>query len=381
MVRFGDVVQHMGESERNPVEAGLNRVVGLEHIDSDDLHIKRWASLAEGTSFTKRFRKGQVLFGRRRAYLRKVAYAEFDGICSGDITVLQPKDDNLLPELLPFLLQTDGFLDYVLSVSAGGLSPRARWRDLAKYEFPLPPKPEQRRIAEILWAAERATQGLVASLDRLASLERSATAALAAHGRNVRWTPLGDVVGLCQYGLSIRGESSGEYPMLRMQNIVGGAVVASDLQYVNLAPATFEKFKLVDGDIVFNRTNSFDLVGKVGIFHHPGNYVFASYLVRIRATGDVMLPDYLNYYLNSAVGQRRIRAHASPGVSQTNINASNLRKVLVPVVPLKVQASIVESLQSIESVSLKVQEHQLRLATMANDLLRSLLHSGSAHVH
>jgi len=169
MVKFGDVVRQVGESVRDPAKEGLDRVVGLEHIDSDDLHIKRWDDIGEGTSFSKRFRKGQVLFGRRRAYLRKVAYAEFDGICSGDITVMEPSGEKLLPELLPFLVQTDGFYEHTQKVSAGGLSPRAKWRDLAGYEFALPPIPEQRRIAEILWAAERASEGGSATL---AAIER-----------------------------------------------------------------------------------------------------------------------------------------------------------------------------------------------------------------
>jgi type I restriction enzyme, S subunit len=173
MVKFGDLVRQVSVAVRNPAEAGLDRVVGLEHIDSDDLHIKRWDDIGEGTSFSKRFRKGQVLFGRRRAYLRKVAYAEFDGICSGDITVLEQKGDGLLPELLPFVVQTEGFYEHTQKVSAGGLSPRAKWRDLATYEFALPPISEQRRIAEILWAAEKAEQRLRDSEDALGALDEA----------------------------------------------------------------------------------------------------------------------------------------------------------------------------------------------------------------
>ena len=154
-VRFGDVARQITESVSDPVEAGFERYVGLEHLDPELIRIRRWGLLAEnGTTFTRVFREGQVLFGRRRAYQRKAAIADFDGVCSGDIIVMEAKTDKLLPELLPFIVQTEGFYEHALSTSAGSLSPRTKWSALAQYEFPLPPLDEQRRIAEILWAVE-----------------------------------------------------------------------------------------------------------------------------------------------------------------------------------------------------------------------------------
>lgn len=158
MVRFGDVVRNVDVAVRDPEATGIERVVGLDHLDPESLHIKRWNSIAEGTSFTRKFTTGQVLFGKRRAYQRKVAVAEFDGICSGDILVFEPEGDALLAELLPFIVQSDGFFDHALDTSAGSLSPRTRWRDLAEYRFALPPRDEQRRIAELLWAADEAVE-------------------------------------------------------------------------------------------------------------------------------------------------------------------------------------------------------------------------------
>lgn len=159
MVRFGDVVRDVNEAERNPLDAGLERYVGLEHIEPENLHLKAWGNLADDeVSFTKRFRKGQVLFGKRRTYQRKVTIAEFEGICSSDILTFEPKDDTLIPELLPFIVQSDGFFDHALGTSSGSLSPRTRWSQLQDYEFPLPPKAEQRRIADILWTADESLE-------------------------------------------------------------------------------------------------------------------------------------------------------------------------------------------------------------------------------
>jgi type I restriction enzyme S subunit len=114
--------------------------------------------VADGTTFTRKFVAGQVLFGKRRAYQRKAAVAEFEGICSGDILVFEPSNSELIPELLPFIVQSDGFFNHALGTSAGSLSPRTKWKDLANYEFALPPRDEQRRIAEVLWAADESVQ-------------------------------------------------------------------------------------------------------------------------------------------------------------------------------------------------------------------------------
>ena len=152
--RFDEVCRQVNEVTKDPTAEGLDHVIGLEHIEPNNLHITQWDTLEKETTFTRKFKKGQVLFGRRRAYQRKVAYAEFDGICSGDILVFEAIEDVMLPELLPFLIQSDGFFQKALETSAGSLSPRTKFKELADYEFLLPPKPEQKRLAALLWAAD-----------------------------------------------------------------------------------------------------------------------------------------------------------------------------------------------------------------------------------
>ena len=125
--RFDEVCRQVNTSTKDPEADGLHYVIGLEHIEPGNLHITKWDTLEKETTFTRKFVKGQVLFGRRRAYQRKVAYAEFDGICSGDILVFEAIEENLLPELLPFLIQSDGFFEKALATSAGSLSPRTKF--------------------------------------------------------------------------------------------------------------------------------------------------------------------------------------------------------------------------------------------------------------
>lgn len=153
-VAFGDVVRNVNETVRDLEAAGIDRVIAMEHMDPGELKISRWGSTEDGTTFTRRVKPGQTLFGKRRAYQRKVAYAEFDAICSGDIYTFEADETALRGDLLPFLVQSDGFFEHALGTSAGSLSPRTNWRDLKDFEFGLPPLDEQKLIADLLWSVE-----------------------------------------------------------------------------------------------------------------------------------------------------------------------------------------------------------------------------------
>ncbi|MCD7964144.1 MAG: hypothetical protein LUF90_11530 [Rikenellaceae bacterium] len=127
-------------------------IVGLEHLIPNEIKLSSWEIDTDNT-FTKQFKKGQVLLGRRRAYLKKAAVAPFDGICSGDITVIDAIPEKVSPDLLPFIIQNDRFFDYAVKGSAGSLSPRVKWEYLNNYEIDLPQIEEQERLAKLLWAA------------------------------------------------------------------------------------------------------------------------------------------------------------------------------------------------------------------------------------
>lgn len=153
-VRFGDVCRNLNVTVKSPEENGYDKVIGLENIESGNLHIKTWGDIAEGTTFTKTFEPGHVLFGKRRAYLKKAAMAEFRGLCSGDILVFEAIDKILHPKLLPFIVSSDRFFEYAVKTSAGSLSPRTKFQDLANFEFCLPPIDQQEKLAELLWAGD-----------------------------------------------------------------------------------------------------------------------------------------------------------------------------------------------------------------------------------
>jgi type I restriction enzyme S subunit len=180
-VKFGDVVRNSNENSRDLEADGIDRVIGLDHLDPGSLRLARWDNLAElpdGTTFTRKFKPGQVLFGKRRAYQRKVAVPDFEGVCSGDILVFEPADKRMLAEFLPYVVQSDGFFDHALGTSAGSLSPRTKWAELAKYEFALPPLDEQQRIVGLLRTTGesivRYEQGINAANSLISAIVRAA---------------------------------------------------------------------------------------------------------------------------------------------------------------------------------------------------------------
>jgi type I restriction enzyme, S subunit len=156
-VRFDQIAENIAERVE-PAEADTDIYVGLEHLDPDSLRLRRWGTPADVEGTKLRFYPGDVIFGRRRAYQRKLAVAEVEGICSAHAMVLRAKPDVCLPEFLPFFLQSERFFERAIAISVGSLSPTINWKTLAMQEFPLPSLDEQRRIAEILWAAEEAIQ-------------------------------------------------------------------------------------------------------------------------------------------------------------------------------------------------------------------------------
>lgn len=167
MVKLGEVAREYKETCKG--DKGDLPIVGLEHLIPKDINLTCWSDDKENT-FTKMFRKGHVLFGRRRAYLKKAAVAPFDGICSGDITVIEAIGDKLYPGLLPFIIQNDALFDFAVGKSAGSLSPRVKWQHLQDYEFFLPEMAKQKELAELLWAMDRTKQAykqLISATDEL----------------------------------------------------------------------------------------------------------------------------------------------------------------------------------------------------------------------
>jgi type I restriction enzyme S subunit len=151
----------------------VSRFVGLEFIEADNFQLQGWGDIANGTTFSKRFVKGDVLFGKRRAYLKKVAVADFDGICSGDILVIRANPKKMLQGLLPYYISADAFIQHAVSTSAGSLSPRTKWKDLAELEVAIPDLKTQAVILETLEQIENTVKELKEQKTTLKNLKQN----------------------------------------------------------------------------------------------------------------------------------------------------------------------------------------------------------------
>jgi type I restriction enzyme S subunit len=351
-VRFGDVVENLNET-CEPAEAGLERVIAMEHLEPGSLHIRAWGNVADGTTFTRRCRPGQVLFGKRRAYQRKVAVAEFDAVVSGDIYVLAPKGDRLLPELLPFLCLSERFFQHAVGTSAGSLSPRTNWSSLASFEFDLPPFDQQRRIAEILWAVDEAEQkrmsakiatGVYLNATVEAELERMFD------GSCLKLSEL--------WPESPDSGCSAPPTTIETGHFVLSLTALSEHGYLdgNLKPVeptnAMLAARLSKGDFLISRSNTAELVGLVGIFAEERDDVsFPDTMMRLHIDEKLVLKPFLEVVLSSNRGRKHMmRSGAGTSNSMKKINRQTLGQCLVPTPPLAKQQKLLDEFATLRSV-------------------------------
>lgn len=292
-VAFGGVVRNVNVSVRDAAAAGIERAIAMEHLDPGELKIERWGAVSDGTTFTRRVTPGQTLFGRRRAYQRKVAYAEFDAICSGDILTFEADDSQLLPEFLPFLVQSDGFFDHALGTSAGSLSPRTNWGALADFEFDLPPLDEQKRIADLLWAVEQHRE----AEQRVASSLKNTAAAFRQQVFDVPDPDRLDAhvdVQLGQQRAPQHAQGGHVHPYVRAANVTKSGLDVADLKEMNFEPKEWEKFRLRHGDVLVTEgCGSLKELGNSAVWFDPGDereMFFQKTLLRLRAKGPGVTP-------------------------------------------------------------------------------------------
>ncbi len=254
-----------------PAEADVDRYVGLEHIDPESLKIRRWGVPSDVESSKIVFRSGDVIFGKRRAYQRKLAVADFDGICSAHAMVLRPKTDVVLKDFLPFFMQTDAFMERAVKVSVGGLSPTINWDDLAKEEFALPPIEEQHRMVAALKAFQSfddACAGLCNAIEQSISAIREHVfgiqansvplADLCSGGKGIQIGPFGAQLHKSDY-------TAAGIPVVMPTELVDDRICDDSIARVPESKANSLKRHRLDAcDIVLPRRGDFDRRALVG---------------------------------------------------------------------------------------------------------------------
>ena len=325
-VLLGDVAHERKETCKGNKEG--YPIVGLEHLIPEEITLTTWDEGAENT-FTKMFRKGDVLFGRRRAYLKKAAIAPFDGICSGDITVIEADPDKILPELLPFIIQNDNLFDFAVGKSAGSLSPRVKWEHLKNYEFELPDMDKQKELAEILWAIDdtkKSYQKLIAATDELV---KSQFIEMFGDPRdNPKGYPIKSLSEIASYwnGLTYKPKDVADFGtiVLRSSNIQEGKLSFADV--VRVTCDIRDRAYVKENDILMcSRNGSADLVGKVALIPQLDEpMAFGAFMMIIRS----FYYEYLLQYFKMPAFREQINT----GTATINqITNKMLDQIMLPV--------------------------------------------------
>ena len=312
----------------------------------------------------RKFRADDVLLNKLRPYLAKVYHAEFEGVSSGELLCLRPSAD-VSPRFLFYVLASKGFIDTIDAETFGSKMPRADWEIVGHQPLPLPPLETQQRIARFLDEKMARIDGLIekkrALLDRLAEKRQALITRAVTKGLDpaapmkpsgIDWLgdipahwdvlPLRRLLSSSTYGISASLEPTGEFAVLRMGNLVDGEIELGDLRFLDNVD---QNLLLEAGDVVFNRTNSLDLVGKASIFRGGADFPvsLASYLVRFRFT-ERYLPEYANFVMGTEGLLRLARTFALPSVGQANLNPSRYAQIVFPIPPVLEQTRVVSYL-------------------------------------
>lgn len=349
-VRFDEIALNVTDRVDDPSAAGVDRYVGLEHLDPGSMTVNRWGSPEEVAAQKLRFQPGDVIFGRRRAYQKKVAQADFEGICSAHALVLRARTGVVSPEFLAVFLSSDYFLDRAISISVGSLSPTVNWRDLARQEFDLPPLDEQHRIASLLWAAERSRQDSSQMLEMGHRLRRAwLDEAICRLSLRIP-TTLGELarVGTIKFltgpfgsSLSAREYVTGGVPVIHPVNIVNGVVAADLRTSVNEeAAARLQRWRVQIGDIVLTRKRDVNRSALIG--HAEAGWVLGSDCISLRVVDQGQyLPRFVRLMLQSSTARRELLRRA-PGTAMPGINEKSLAPLVIPTLSLNDQRDFLE---------------------------------------
>jgi restriction endonuclease S subunit len=379
--RFGDVVENVNERVE-PSTAAEEIYVGLDDLDSGSLHIRRWGKGSDVIGTKLRFRKGDIIFGRRRAYQRKLAVAELDGICSAHAMVARSKPKVVLPEFLPFLMMSDKFMNRAVDISVGSLSPTINWTTLKLEEFDLPPLDQQRRIAEILWAvddvleankqlAEVARTFLSRRGDELLWGYNDASTRKTLSPRNGKLSTYGEITNRITYGFTNPMPTTEDGPwMVTAKDVVDGRIDYSTARHTD--QEAYDKLLTAKsrpriGDVLLTKDGT---IGRVALVDQP-NICISQSVALIEPKLEVVTPEFVAWTLRSARMQKRLIDDAG-GSAIKHIYITKVATTAVVVPPLKEQRQVVGELENMSSAIADAERHSASSRSLLAALIDNL---------
>ncbi len=373
-VKFGDVVRQSKE-RADPETSGLERYIAGDHMDTDDLHLRRWGEIGSGylgPAFHMRFKPGQVLYGSRRTYLRKVAVADFEGICANTTFVLESKDiEVLLPEFLPFLMQTDAFNDYSVKNSKGSVNPYINFSDLARFEFVLPPMIEQKRLVEFLGSIAALEEDLRTAERETDLLQKAAMRDLLDADLN-GWPkkPIGEVLKVTTGGTPSRNNVAfwnGDIPWVKTGE-VNYYVIESTEERITVEGLKGSAAKLCPPYSVcvalYGQGPTRGRIGMLGIEAAVNQACAAIY------PNEYFDPWFVYYYLSGKYLSLRAMAQ---GAAQPNLNLAMIKGFGIPVPMLEEQNIAVASIHAVAKAKAKILQRRMQAANLKRKVLEEAI--------
>ena len=326
-VKLGDIAIEAKSSNKGD-KTGI-RIVGLEHLTPSNVTLSSWNEDTENT-FTKEFSKGDVLFGRRRAYLKKAAVAPFDGICSGDITVIRAIEDKVDPDLLPFIIQNDFLFDFAVGKSAGSLSPRVKWTHLKEFAIELPLMPEQSKLAETLWSINETKNAYEDLINKTDELVKSQFIEMFGGGANR--IKLSSLCSTFVDGDWIESKDQSELGIRLIQtgNVGNGFFKDKKDKSRYISEETFDNLhctEIYPGDILVSRLP--DPIGRACIIPQGLGRTITAVDCTIIRLKDIILPDYFIAYTMTPSYAAQIN-EVTTGTTRRRISRANLGNILIP---------------------------------------------------
>ena len=347
-VCFGDVVRDVKinvDRANNPYAF----YIAGDHMDTEELCILRRGAFSElpepGPAFIRIFKKGQILYGSRRTYLKKVAVADFDGVTANTTFVLETKDNSVfLQDLLPFLMYSERFTRFSINNSKGSTNPYILFSDLAKYEFELPSLSEQRKLADLLWEANSTREAYKKVFSATDELVKSRFVEM--FGDPVT-NPMGwEIKNLGKLFVSVRnganikqGKSIDGIPITRIETISDRAVNRFKMGYAGINDITpYGSYVLQDGDILMSHINSIAHLGKTALYRQIDDEVIihGMNLLCLRPIEGVNKV-YIYQFFQTSYFMDMIATITKPAVNQASFTTSDIKAIPMYVPPLDLQ--------------------------------------------
>jgi type I restriction enzyme, S subunit len=364
--RFDQIAKNISERVE-PSNTILEIYVGLEHIDSESIHIKRFGKREDVNGTKLRCYPGDVIFGRRRAYQRKAAIVEFDGFCSAHSLVLRANQDVIHPKLFPFFLHSDTFMHRAVDISVGSLSPTINWGDLRKQEFILPPLNQQEQMAELFWVGNKLTDNLY-KLKSATVISKRAFFINSIKGSAYKF--LKDFADVT-YGLGQPPEKDiNGVAMIRATNISRGAITLKDMLYINKSaiPKGKDVF-LNEGDLLVVRSGAY--TGDVAIVTKEWEGAVAGYDLVVRPNRKKIDPLFLSEFLLEDENQSYFKGE-SVRSAQPHLNSTQVLNTKIPELKLDRQKKITTRLSAyyatINSINKKIEQQNILQKSLNNQI-------------